>query len=325
MPREMPKPRFIEVGRVSVHPSAPPADLNWQRVEEFLRVRELAANTKKVYERQLRQFADWVQKPWPQVTHRDIDGYKQYLKGLPSKRGGLLSPASINQAITSLKSFFKWLTVKEYVDRDPTLTVEMLKEPPPPPRDLEPTAVEGLFDALDYRGKSEVRDRAILEVLSHGLRASEVSNLNIENYDGKRLAVLGAKWGSDGQVPLRPAARMALDAYLGWMLRQGVAVTPESPLFVSLSNNSKGKRLSYDGIYSLVKDLAKVGELEDVHPHRLRHTCATSLVLKGMDTMLAKRMVRIRSDQVFARYGDRALDIKMEEKFDELYGKSDSE
>ena len=107
MLREMPKPQFIEVGRSVSLPSAPPADLNWQRVEEFLRVRELAENTRKVYERQLRQFSEWAQKPWPQVTHRDIDRYKQHLKELPSKRGGSLSPATINQSINSLKSFFK--------------------------------------------------------------------------------------------------------------------------------------------------------------------------------------------------------------------------
>ena len=87
-------------------------------------------------------------------------------------------------------------------------------------------------------------------------------------------------------------------------------------------SNSKGERLGYRGIYDLVKALAKVSELENVHPHRLRHTCATELVMDVMDTMLAQRLVRIRSAKVFARYGDRALDLKMEEKFDELYGSS---
>jgi len=41
-----------------------------------------------------------------------------------------------------------------------------------------------------------------------------------------------------------------------------------------------------------------------------------------MDTMLAQRLVRIRSANVFARYGDRALDIKMEEAFEQLHGQT---
>lgn len=42
-----------------------------------------------------------------------------------------------------------------------------------------------------------------------------------------------------------------------------------------------------------MKDLAAVKELKGIHPHQLRHTCATELVVAGMDSMLAKRMVRI--------------------------------
>jgi len=317
----MPKPKFIEVSRPTVQATSPPTELGWQRVEEFLRVRELAENSKKAYERQLRQFYEWVQKPWQSVTHRDIDRYKFHLKALPSKRGGSLSPATINQSLNALRSFFKWLTVKDYISRNPTLTLEPLKVPPRQPQDLGGEEVTALTDALSYRGESEGRDRAILHVLAHGLRASEVSALDIGKYDGKRLDIQDAKWGSDGRVPLKPEAISALDSYLGWRVRQGIPTTPESPLFISLSNNSKGKRLGYRGIYDLVKDLAAASGLENIHPHRLRHTCATLLVLEGMDTMLAKRFVRIKSDSVFARYGDRALDIKMEEAFDELYGK----
>ena len=320
MPRQMPKPQFIEVGRSLEQPPAPPVDLQWQRVEEFLRVRELAANTKKAYERQLRQFDKWMQKPWQAVSHRDIDRYKQHLKESNSKRGGPLSPGTINQALNTLKSFFKWLTVKDYVTRNPTLTVEQVKEPPKAPADLAPVEVEALFDAMSFRGESVVRDLAILHALDHGLRANEVSNLDIGDYDRRRFDVKDAKWGSDGKVPLKPEAVAAIDSYLTWLIQQGFLTTKESPLFVSLSNNSRGRRLGYSGIYDLVKDLAAAVGLEDVHPHRLRHTCATLLVLAGMDTMLAKRMVRIRSDKVFSRYSDRALDIKMEEEFNKLYG-----
>ena len=161
-------------------------------------------------------------------------------------------------------------------------------------------------------------------MLAHGLRASEVSALDVCKYDGKGLTIEDAKWGSDGRVPLKPDAIAALDSYLGWRVRQDIDTTPDSPLFVSLSNNSKGKRLGYRGIYNLVKDLAEASGLENIHPHRLRHTCATLLVLSGMDTMLAKRYVRIKSDGVFSRYSDRALGIKMEEAFNELYGRQDA-
>ncbi|ESA37958.1 site-specific recombinase [Leptolyngbya sp. Heron Island J] len=324
MARDMPEPTFIEFGQVVRAPVPVAEDLSWQRVVEFLRSRELSASTLKSYERQLQLFYSWTQNtPWHDITHRDIDRYKHHLKHRPSKRGGMLAPTTINQALATLKSFFKWLTVKDYITRNPTLTIEFLKEPAKPPRDLPETQVNQLFEALAYRGDSEVRDRAILQVLSHGLRAREVCGLDISDYDGRRLSVRGAKWGSDGLVPLKPDAVAALDSYLGWLVRNGFTVSQESPLFVSLSNNSRGQRLGYSGIYELIKDLAQASELDDIHPHRMRHTFATSLVAAGMNPLLAKRAVRIRSDKIFARYSDRALDIKMEEAFEEIYGAPD--
>ena len=317
---KIPIPRFRELG-AGVPASPAIADLAWQRVEEFLRSRELSANTRKAYQRQLQQFYDWnEQQAWHRVSHRDIDRYKQFLKEQISARGQKLSPATINQALATLKSFFKWLTVKDYIPKNPTLTVELLKDPAKLPQDLEPQQMVQLFDALDYRTTSAVRDRAILHVLDHGLRASEVCHLDIGDYDGRRLTVRQAKWGSDGRVPLKPEATRAIDSYLGWMLRQGFAVTLESPLFISLSNNSRGDRLGYSGVYELVKDLAALSGIEDLHPHRLRHTFGTQLVMQGMNPLLAKRAMRIRSDQVFARYSDRALEAKTEEEFWKLYG-----
>ena len=218
MPREVPEPRFIEIGQSPRPVVAESKDLTWQRVTKFLRSRELAANTRKTYERNLQQFYTWLkQKPWHEVPHRDIDRYKQYLKVLPSKRGGTLSPATINQALATLKSFFKWLVVKDYISRNPTVTVELLKEPPKPPDALMEKQVEQMFAALSYRGELEMRDRAILHLLFHGHRAGEVSTLNISHYDGRRVHIKDAKWASDRLIPLKPDAITALTpTWDGW-------------------------------------------------------------------------------------------------------------
>ncbi|MEO0376407.1 MAG: phage integrase N-terminal SAM-like domain-containing protein, partial [Cyanobacteria bacterium P01_A01_bin.17] len=145
---DVPEPRFIEVGKLPKPSPAPPEDLVWLRVVEFLRARELADSTRKAYERQLQQFYAWSsQKPWDQITHRDIDRYKLHLKRQISRFGEALAPATINQALATLKSFFKWLTVKDYITRNPTLTVELVQEPPKPPADLAQGQVERALKA----------------------------------------------------------------------------------------------------------------------------------------------------------------------------------
>ncbi|NJR52681.1 MAG: site-specific integrase, partial [Leptolyngbyaceae cyanobacterium CSU_1_3] len=69
-------------------PQPAPADLRWSRVEEFFRSRELRPNTRKSYERAFKAILGWTDKGWQDLTARDIDRYKEYLKALPSARGG---------------------------------------------------------------------------------------------------------------------------------------------------------------------------------------------------------------------------------------------
>lgn len=319
-PIPVPKVIVLEPGGGHRQNPTKSADLRSVRVEEFFRARELAPNTRKAYGRELRRFMGWTDKHWQEVTHKDLDRYKEYLQTQPTASGGKPTAATINRALAALQSFFKWLTAKDYIPRNPTLTLEKPKADPLVPQELKPSEVEALYTALAYRGETEARDRALLRVLEHGLRASEVSALDVGDYDGSQLQIRQAKAGSVGSVPLFRAARGALDAYLGWRLRQELPTDAESPLFRSCSNNSKGQRLSYWGIYKFIEELAELAGVEDCHPHRLRHTFATKLVLKGMDTMLARQLTRHKSESSFARYSKRALELKAQEQFYQVFG-----
>jgi integrase/recombinase XerD len=84
-----------------------PADLRWSRVEGFFRSRELRPNTHKSYEREFKAFLGWTEKGWQDITARDLDRYKEYLKALPSGRGGKRSTATINLSLSALQSLFK--------------------------------------------------------------------------------------------------------------------------------------------------------------------------------------------------------------------------
>jgi integrase/recombinase XerD len=187
-------------------------------------------------------------------------------------------------------------------------------------------AVHQLAVGLEFRGQREpldIRDRAIFELLKHGLRAIEVSNLNIGDYSGQAIQVSGAKWRSDGAVPLAPKAREALDSYLGWCVQKGFEVAADEPMFRSQSRNGYGKRLGYWGIYELVKDLAAITEsIEIIHPHRLRHTFGTQLVMGGVQPDYARKLMRIKSPVTFDRYTRRAVEKKAEDAFNDLIERS---
>jgi integrase/recombinase XerD len=334
----------------------PPDDLRWMRVEQWLSAKALSPNTRRSYRKELKRFWHWTEKPWNQVTTWDITRYKNYLEtattqapetGIPKRKFSLNSVAL---AVRSLKSFFRWMQQAYYITENPTLAVSAPSEPEPESKELTELQVQTLYAALERRGQSRLRDTALLRVLSHGLRAEESSHLNIEDYDGKRLHIREAKQGSTGRVPLNKDARAAVNAYLEWRKAQGETLTADTPLFVNFSRDPKvqGQRLSYDGVYLVVKQLGQlaieltleqipnkpnvfevadliawdIAALATVHPHQLRHTFASNLVLSGMDAYLAMALTRHRSVSAFKRYSGKARQRQAERKFYQICGES---
>jgi integrase/recombinase XerD len=83
--------------------------------------------------------------------------------------------------------------------------------------------------------------------------------------------------------------------------------------------------MAYRGIYNLIRDLSEIAGLaEPVHPHQLRHTFGTQLLLEGVDPELVRNLMRIKSPQVFERYTKRALDERSRDKFRETIESSTS-
>lgn len=324
----VPEPKLVLVNTSAKLKPQTVGDFREVRVDEYFRSMELSANSERAYRRSLSRFLKWTDKGWHLLKHQDLDRYKEYLKELE------LSNATICQELAALKSFFNWLTIKDYITKDPTLTLIKPKIKPPLPQELSDQEVQSLFDALLKRGWHRIRDEALLRVLEHGLRASEVIALNIKDYDGKRLHITEAKRDSVGFVPLLSEASRAIDAYIEWRETEGMNVEEDetgretrparyvrdnSALFLSHSNRSKGKRLTYNGLYDIVKAYSKLAQLEKCYPHRLRHTLATNLALRGMDSMLARRITRHKSEASYQRYSERGLDLKAQEQFWRLF------
>jgi integrase/recombinase XerD len=286
------------------------------RIAQFLKSKALAAKTQREYYRELHRFVVWIKETdnpqgwsdWQSVSAFHVADYKASLT--PS-----FAPASVAQSIAALKSFFRWMVESGYLTVNPTLPVRVPAISEPVAQHFTEDEMTALTEALEFRGNTEVRDRAVMAALEHGLRVNEVCRLNVEDFDGERLTIHEAKHDSVGQVPLVSDAIVALKAYLHERQSQGDALQPDSPLFLSTSYNSKGKRLGYRGIYNLVRDLGEVAGIENCHPHRLRHTFATRLVLKGVDSYLARKLTRHRSENAFRRYSEHSRQQAAEQAF----------
>lgn len=285
----------------------PSTNLRQVWVAEFLTTKAITDNTRKAYQRELKRFMEWTDLNWQQITPRLIAQYKVDLKASG------LKPSSVNRALAALKSFFKWLRQAERISINPTELIESEILQPSVAQDLYPEQMKALEAALmELPSARRVRDTALLAVLSHGLRASEVSALDISDYDGIRLHIHQAKDGSTGTVPLQPSARTTLQNYLDCRETE-TELSDNSPLFVTL--NSSQNRLGYQSIRSAIQRLGQKAGIENLNPHQLRHTFGTQLLVEGLDPAHVQVLMRHRSSSSTERYVKRVREIAAEEAF----------
>lgn len=278
---------------------------HWQ-IEEFLRQTGKADNTQRSYKRQLQKFSAWCNKSWLDVSPSDIGKYRRELKQQE------LKPASINHALNTLRAFYQWLRCSNgYPAGQPLPTDAIGLERTTQPQDLhiEKEDLADIWHALSTDGATRIRDRAIVALLSHGLRASELSVLNVNSWNGKRLTVHRSKGQNVSEIPLSKEAKQHLEAYFEWRQQEGGAFTlmPDSPMFLCQDPKHKGERLGYKGLYRMVKKLGAIAQVEDIRPHRFRHDFGTSITRKGVDPLYGKELMGIKSDKVYCRYTQGAL------------------
>ena len=291
----------LQGGKVEEPRRAEPPDLRHWQIEEFLRQTGKADNTQRTYRGQLVRFAAWCPKSWLDVTPSDIGKYRRELK----LKG--LKATSVNHALNTLRSFYQWLRrSRGYPIHQPLPTdaIDLERQPEPQADHLEAEDLSLLWAALELEEKTRVRDRAIIAVLSHGLRASEASALNVEHWHGQRLKVHRSKGQNVSEVPLSRVAKQYLEAYLEWRQQQGgmFEPLPESPMFLAQDPKSAGKRLGYKGLHRMVKQLGQIAGVDDLYPHRFRHSFGTEVTRRGVDPLFGKELMGIKSDRVFERY-----------------------
>jgi len=146
-----------------------------------------------------------------------------------------------------------------------------------------------LFDAPDLKTIYGLRDRAIIETLfSTGLRISELIALNRQRVEGIKPkadepAELTVTGKGDRVRPVYVSPRA-----LGWIKRYLEKRNDEdAALFIGHGNirTTKSKRLSVRMVEtSLEKYSQQAGLPYRVTPHVLRHTFATDLLNKGVDS-----------------------------------------
>lgn len=124
-----------------------------------------------------------------------------------------------------------------------------------------------------------VRDRAmLLMMLDCGLRVSELTGLNVSDYDPKRgqITIRHGKGDKKRVISIANTARQAMWKYLGGKGKP--ARGAEEPLFLS---SSTGGRLDRTAVRAIVMRAGERAGVTKAHPHRFRHTFAVNFLRNG--------------------------------------------
>ena len=273
----------------------------------FIAYLDASPKTVATYTRALRQLFKWLyENGITQPQREDIVRYREELKADHK-------PSTVQNYIVATRLFFQW-TEQEKLYPNVAQHIKGAKLDRSHKKDyLTSKQVKAVLADIDRTTEQGVWDYAIVVLMiTGGLRTVEVSRANIEDLstvgDSSVLYIQGKGHTERAEyVKLMPEVEEAIRAYL----KTRGAVSGKDPLFTSLSNNSKGKRITERSVSQIAKDsMVTAGYNSDrLTAHSTRHTAVTLALLGGQSLEEVQQFARhanITTTQIYAHNLDRA-------------------
>lgn len=236
--------------------------------------------------------------PANQWTNATLRGFIVYLQDPQEGSDKKLAPASVRTYVNSIWAFVRWLYEEEIIEKN---LAEKVKKPRVPKTNKSAFTELELKLLLDAASKTTNggRDLAILTLmLDTGMRAQEVCNLTVADFHHEEqvMTVKQGKGRKDRITPISPKTALRIHRYLA--KDRSMTLRNEESLFIA----KRGSHLSPSGLIQLVKRIAIAAGVEDVHPHRFRHTSALYFLRNGGDPLTLQRILGHTTLEMTNRY-----------------------
>ena len=221
-----------------------------------------------------------------------------------------ISAASRARKLSSIKSFYKYLTVRtKQISENPVADLEYPKLRKSLPKYLTLDQSKALLRAVS--GPNAKRDYAILMLfLNCGIRRSELVGLNISDVYEDRIRVVG-KGNKERFVYFGTPCRKAIEAYMPE--RNKKVLSDNRALFGSRDSN----RISNSAVHRMIKKYLLVAGLDETQfsAHKLRHTAATMMLSGGVDVKTVQEVLgheNLNTTQIYTHIENTELKIAAE-------------
>lgn len=233
-----------------------------------------------------------------------IKNYLAYIKKLG------YSTASMSRALSSIKSFHKFLLLEGIVKNNAASSIVSPKKTKKLPVVLSVEEVLKLLNSLDSSTPINARNQLMVELsYATGLRVSELVNLKLSDLrmTSKMISTKG-KGEKERLIPVNDYALKLMRNYL-MNSRPELLNGRKDPGYVFL--NAHGEHYSRQSFFIfLKKQCTLVGITKTISPHTLRHSFATHLLEAGTDLRIIQELLgheSISTTQIYTHISNKTI------------------
>lgn len=233
----------------------------------------LSERTLKYYKNELDRHIKAINKPLDEVTTDDI----RYLLACYQIENKM-NKTTLDNIRRVLNTFFQFLNDEGYIQNNPCRRIKKVKQKKKIKKPFTPEELEILKMECEKIEKKLDRKRAISLIeflISTGSRAEELTNVKLSDVDLDTGEVfLTGKGNKERIVYLNSTALLRVKDY--------ISARKDKTEYLFVSNIKPYNQLRVPGLEIFIRELGKKSNIENVHPHRFRRTCATMLKKRGM-------------------------------------------
>ena len=243
------------------------------------------------YVRNLTDVFTTIGKNEEAIAYEDIENYKLSIASLSS--------STINTRISALKSYYKFLMQRRYVEVNPVEYVEC-----PKVKNKEKIPLTGeQVRAMIVKTNNVRMEAFIMALATTGMRIAELASVTIDDYNNRvgNTIIITGKGDKERRVTFPDEAIACIDKYI-WTERSiHAAKTGTNLLFVS----NQGTALAAGNMGEQLKKIAKeagIPQWDKVCNHLMRTTCATLALRNGVELPTIQKMLGHSDISTTTRY-----------------------
>jgi integrase/recombinase XerC len=265
----------------------PPTLASW--LDDFIRYlqdeRQYSAHTISNYRRHIEKaglfLAGLKVSQWSAVSSEHIKRF------VISCRHQQLKARSIALALSSLRSFYKYLLRNGGAENTPLTAISAPKFDKALPKNLDVDQMSQLLE-IDPVDDLAIRDRAMMELMySSGLRLDELVSCDLQSIDfiNQEIRVVG-KGNKERILPVGSTAIHWLEQWL----ELHPAYVGQDPQALFLSKQKR--RISHRQVRTRMKQWGLKQNIDTaIHPHKLRHSFASHILESSQDLRAVQELL----------------------------------